>query len=393
MTDLIRHEPFFGKYMFSHQGDLYLVDGPIEPTEGSLVTTLDICPQNGLSVPAKVQIQVTNRCNLKCPHCYVASGAPLAGELTDLEIKSFLQACQQTGVLQIQWSGGDPFVRKGFLALVQYAHSLGFEQDILTNGVALGRNSDLASELWKYVHAVQVSMDGYGENFDIWVGKHAWDPVLKSIASLVATKPEYGRVSVATTLDRKNLTELGTIGETLSDLGVSAWLLARQVRNGRSLISEDEADELLFSSYSLLQEMRERNAKLPSRVLHPFDKGTQNEEGAILPVEWITEPAARTFLYVSANGDVYPFPYFDGYAEWASGNIREASLLDLWHSEPFNLLRAATRSSTGCGGCKRICQLWSRWFNYGRKSNICEPPINHPTCTSRTWTASSAVIP
>lgn len=167
MPDLIRYEPFFEKYLFSHQGDLYLVDGPIEPEEGSLIVTRDTHPHNGLSVPTKVQIQVTNRCNLKCPHCYVASGAPLAEELSDSEIQSFLQECQRAGVLQIQWSGGDPFIRKDFLTLVQYAYSLGFEQDILTNGVALGRNSDLAQELWKYVQAVQVSMDGYGENFNI----------------------------------------------------------------------------------------------------------------------------------------------------------------------------------------------------------------------------------
>lgn len=29
--DIIRYEPFFGKYLFSHQGSLYVVDGPIEP--------------------------------------------------------------------------------------------------------------------------------------------------------------------------------------------------------------------------------------------------------------------------------------------------------------------------------------------------------------------------
>ncbi len=384
MLDLIRYEPFFEKYLFSHQGDLYLVDGPIEPEEDSLIVTQDTHPHNGLSVPTKVQIQVTNRCNLKCPHCYVASGAPLAEELSDSEIQSFLQECQRAGVLQIQWSGGDPFVRRDFLPLVQYAYSLGFEQDILTNGVALGKNSDLALELWKYVQAVQVSMDGYGENFDIWAGKHVWGPVLESIARLVATKPEYGRVSVATTLDKRNLADLESIGATLSDLNVTAWILARQVHNGRSLVSEKEADDLLNDSYSLLQEIRGRNNKLPSRVLHPFDKGFQDEEEAILPVEWVTEPAARTFLYVSANGDVYPFPYFDGHAEWVSGNIRDTSLFDLWHSKPFNLLRSATRSNTGCGECKKICQIWSRWFNYGRKGDICEPPINHPTCTNRT---------
>ena len=140
---------------------------------------------------------------------------------------------------------------------------------------------------------------------------------------------------------------------------------------------------MLIVSYNLLQRMRERNVKLPSRVLHPFDKGEQGEEEAILPVEWITEPAARTFLYVSANGNVYPFPYYDGYVEWMSGSIRESSLITLWNSEPFTRMRDVTRERTGCSGCKKICRLWSRWFNYGRNRNLCEPPIDHPTCTNR----------
>lgn len=381
--DLVRYEPFFGKYLFSHQGDLYVVDGPIESEDEALIITQSVNPNNGLSVPAKVQIQVTNRCNGNCPHCYASSGAENSSELSDLEIHALLEKCQKTGVLQIEWSGGEPFVRKGFIALLQYTHSLGFEQNILTNGIALGRKQDLAQEVWKYLYAVQVSMNGYGENFNAWVGKRTWESVLKGIVNLVVEKPSYGRVSVSTTLDRRNLWDLEVIGTLLFDLGVDEWIMARQVRNGRSSISEEEADELLSISYELLQRMRKENARLPPRVLHPFDKGEQDVGIISLPVEWITEPAARTFLYVSANGDVYPFPYYDGYDEWMSGNVRESSLVDLWESEPFTRMRAVTRENTGCGGCKKICQLWSRWFNYGRRKDICEPPINHSTCTSR----------
>src|SRR3989344_2312076 len=185
MMDLIRYEPFFDKYLFSHQGDLYVTDGPIEKEEGALIILQDNNPYNGLSVPTKIQIQVTNRCNVSCPHCYVSSGTALAQELSDSEVHSFLEECQKTGVLQIEWSGGDPFVRKGFVALLQDAHSLGFEQNILTNGIALGRNPDLAQEIWRYLYAVQVSIDGYCENFDAWVGKYTWESVLKGITTLV----------------------------------------------------------------------------------------------------------------------------------------------------------------------------------------------------------------
>lgn len=380
MTDIIRYEPFFGRYLFAHEGDLYCVDGPVESGEGVVLVINEFNPPNSLSIPAKVQIQVTNRCNLECPSCYVASGKPVAGELSDDEIKLLLRQCQEVGVLQIQWSGGDPFVRKGFIEMMRYAHDLGFEQDVLTNGVAIGRKDGLVQEVWQYAHSVQVSMDGCGESFNAWVGKNAWDSVVCGIRSLVQAKPPYGQVSAATTLDRKNVSELSIIAEKLSELGVDTWILARQVRNGRSLISEKDADALLVDSYPIIEHLRIFSTGFPFRIIHPFDKGVYEDGESTLPVEWVTEPAARTFLYVSANGDVYPFPYYDGFHEWRAGNIREQLLVDLWLSEVFNRMRSVTRQGTGCGSCNQICQLWSRWFNYGRNKNLYEPPIDHLTC-------------
>ena len=381
MLDLIRYEPYFGKYIFSHQGDLYFVDWPIEQEDGALIITQTTNPYNGLSVPTKVQIQITNRCNLNCPHCYVSSGKITTTEMSDQEIRILLEECQKVGVLQIQWSGGDPFMRKSFISMIQYAHSLGFEQDILTNGIAMGRNTKLAKRIWEYIHSVQISINGYGENFDAWVGKNTWETVVDCLKYLVAEKPPHGRVSVATTLDKQNIADLESTGVLLSEIGVDSWVIAQQVCNGRSTIDDTEANELLATSYETLQKMRSGGISLPPTTLHPFDK--EDHSDSIFPAEWITETAARTFLYVSSNGDVYPFPYYDGHTEWMSGNIRKTSIVDLWNSESFTQMRAVTRKDTGCGGCEKICRLWSRWFNYGRKMDIYEPPIKHPTCTYR----------
>jgi radical SAM protein with 4Fe4S-binding SPASM domain len=380
MVDIIRYEPFFGRYLFANEGDLYSVDGPIESAEGVVLVCNETNPFNGLSVPAKVQIQVTNRCNLGCSTCYVDSGEPVVGELSDDEIRALLRQCQRIGVLQIQWSGGDPFVRKGFVQLMRYAHELGFEQDILTNGVAIGRREGLASEVWQYVRAVQVSMDGCGESFNAWVGKNVWETVIRGVKELASTKSPHGQISVATTLDVKNVRELQPIAETLRELGIDTWLLARQVRNGRSSISEEEADALLAETYPIIEQVRALGTEFPLKIIHPFDKGAYEEDEQALPVEWVTEPAARTFLYVSANGDVYPFPYYDGFSELRAGNIRQSSVIDLWRGEPFTRMRSVSRRNTGCGNCGRVCQLWSRWFNYGRHRDLCEPPIDHVTC-------------
>jgi len=384
MVELIRYEPYLGKYIFSHLGDLYAVDGPVESDPDTALIIRKEHPENGLSVPTRVQIQATNRCNFRCQHCYAASGGCQTDELTNEQIRRFLSECQQNGVLQIEWSGGEPFVRKGFMGLMAYAQSLGFEQSLLTNGFAIGKNPRLAAQVLTMADAVQISICGYGDRYDAWTGRKAWNIVLNGISALVTCKPETARITAATTLDRSNSGDLEKIGATLAELNVDSWILARQVRNGRSNISETEADRLLFSSYEALQKMRRFGNHLPKTVLHPFDKSDQDGDEVGFPPEWITEPAARTFMYVSSRGYAYPFPYYDGEQEWLAGNILSSNIDDLWTSAPFKKMREATRALTGCGDCRKICQLWSRWFNYGRNRNVLEPPIVHPTCTRRT---------
>lgn len=376
MVDLVRYEPFWGGFVFSHQGELYILD-EIDDGDELFVVKNETNPENGLSAPIKVQIQFTNRCNARCPGCYVSSGLPLDTELSDSEIRKLLIKLRDWGVLQIEWSGGEVFARKGFFEMLAYAQELGFEQNVLTNAIVLGRKDEFTARLWQYVHSVQVSVDSAFGALDEWLGlSRGWESVIEGIRRLSETKPDYGSVSVTTTLDARNLEHLADIARTLAPLDLKVWKLAKQIPNGRSFIKDEEANRVLWQGYDVVQSVREI---VPFPIVHPFN--TEPDPGDVFPVEWVTEPSARWFLYIRANGDVYPFPYYDGMPEFYLGHLNTSTLEELWNAESCQRLRAVTRSETSaCARCSQVCRMWFRGFSYFNERELTASPIDHPGC-------------
>jgi MoaA/NifB/PqqE/SkfB family radical SAM enzyme len=390
MKKIVRFEPYWGKWIFMHNGELRMIDGTIPDIDDIdlFVVKNKINPINGLSAPTLVQIQFTNRCNLACPHCYVNSGIAGKEELSDLQIKNLLMQLREFGVLEIQWSGGEVFSRKGFLEMVQYSNDLGFENSVLTNGYALGKLPDKFPPelLWSLFTRFQISMDGFEDHFNDWVGaslssgiNDAWKNVSNGVIRLydylVSTNLLGAKkLSVTTTLDNKNIVDLPKIAGLLSGKDIQ-WKLAKQIENGRSVMNDKNAFSVLNATYSIIQNLRK---ECDIQVTHPFDK--QLWVDGMMPIEWQTEVGARWSMYVSANGDVYPFPYFDGVKEMNPGNVLLTSLEGVWYSPIFHWYRSATRENTGCANCPYICQMWARSFNYFTTRDILTPVPQHVNC-------------
>lgn len=381
MKDLIRFEPYYDSYIFSQNGKIYIIkelpDGDL--SNCFIVNRVDkVIPYNGLTSPIKVQIQYTNRCNLKCPHCYVNSGMALSDEMKEEDIKTLLLELRDFGVLQIEWSGGEVFTRKNFLDMVIFARDLGFEQSVLTNGYAISKLSIEPSYLWKLFTSIQISINGFNKNFNKWVGKNIWDYVKLSVDNLYISKPVNSLLSITTTLDERNLEDLSLIAEWIDNKDI-IWKLGKQILNGRSTLEEEKASELLYLSYGEILKLR---SKFNLNLIHPYDKSEPINN--LLPLEWNTEIGARWFMYIKANGDVYPFPYWDGRTEFIAGNVLRDSLDSIWYSNAFNFYRSASREKTKCIKCKLICQMWAKSFS-SFDGDLFKIPKAHPNCPIDTF--------
>lgn len=105
---------------------------------------------------------VTNRCNLRCPHCYMFSGESQENELSTEEVIRLIMDYKTVAKgKRITISGGEPTARNDLDIIVQTAFELGLEVMLLTNGSTM--ESDRIEKLSKYISSIQISIDGFSE--------------------------------------------------------------------------------------------------------------------------------------------------------------------------------------------------------------------------------------
>lgn len=135
-----------------------------------------------------LRIAVTDRCNLRCQYCMPAHGIDLVDRhdiLSYKEIYRITRVLSELGVDKIRLTGGEPFVRKDFLNLLE---SLNFnknlkEINITSNGVLLSQHIQSLEML--NINAVNLSIDSLQkEKFNIITRRNKFDDVYNTLLKL-----------------------------------------------------------------------------------------------------------------------------------------------------------------------------------------------------------------
>ena len=114
-------------------------------------------------------IDVTNRCNMKCPICF--ANAQTAGYVLEpskeelIEMMKLVRNEKPVPCMVVQFAGGEPTIRDDLPEIVQEAKKLGFTlAQIATNGVRLAKDLDFCKELrQKGLNTVYLQFDGINE--------------------------------------------------------------------------------------------------------------------------------------------------------------------------------------------------------------------------------------
>lgn len=91
----------------------------------------------GRRIPFSGGIALTNRCNLRCPHCYAREDGPAGRELSAPRWKSILDELKEAGCLFLLFTGGDPLIREDFADLYAYTRRSGFLVTLFSNGTLI----------------------------------------------------------------------------------------------------------------------------------------------------------------------------------------------------------------------------------------------------------------
>jgi len=141
------------------------LDNPRTQTVKGCPQDCGICP-NHKSHTVLAIIDITNRCNLKCPVCFAnAAAAGYVYEPTKQQIKEMLQNLRQNSPVPptaLQFSGGEPTIRKDLPELVKMAKDLGFNHvEVNTNGIRLAQSVEYCKTLSEAgVSTVYLQFDG-----------------------------------------------------------------------------------------------------------------------------------------------------------------------------------------------------------------------------------------
>ena len=161
-------------------------------------------------------IDVTNRCNLRCPVCFAnAAAAGYLYEPTQEEIRQMLKNLRNlkpNPCPAIQYAGGEPTVRKDIVKLIEMAKEEGFSHvQIATNGLRLAKRENLAKELKAAgLNTVYLSFEGVtSEPYIKNKGKDLLDIKLQAIEN--CRKASLGVVLVPTLIKGVNDQQVGEI--------------------------------------------------------------------------------------------------------------------------------------------------------------------------------------
>jgi radical SAM protein with 4Fe4S-binding SPASM domain len=161
-----------------------------------------------------LELQITDRCNLKCRHCYLGEG--LYQDLPLEQIQRILKEFEEIQGLRLLLSGGEPLLHPRFWEINALLRDFAFRSVLLSNGTLI--TEEVAKKLC--VHEVQVSLDGIKEGHESLRGKGTFD---KSLLAIDYLQEIDIRVSVATMIHQKNLAEFDQLTALLQSKRIEEW--------------------------------------------------------------------------------------------------------------------------------------------------------------------------
>ena len=336
-----------------------------------------------------IYIDPTDRCNARCSYCYIPPeirkhGTQMSGEQLNTimeKIAGYFKNAKKKPV--IVFHAAEPLLAKDILfdAIKKYQKKFLF--GLQTNAILLERSD--VEFLKKHRVGVGISIDSYAPdtNNRQRVSVKGGGNFAKAVQAIEWFNG-YEGLNVISTVTKFNVSQLSDIVEFLHDKKVGCLLL-NPVRLTQKSSLKLKPDEKMFAGYFIdaVDKAIELSKKSRRRIV------IGNFANVILA---IISPSARrmmcdispcgggrTFMTVTANGDMVPCGEFIGLKEFAGGNIFETSISEAMDSKPFEKIRARiVEEIDECNACdfRNICgspcpaEMYSRGNMY-KKAEFC----------------------
>ena len=170
-----------------------------------------------------LELQITNKCNLRCRHCYIGNGG--TDELSVKQIKETLKEFEQMQGLRVLITGGEPLLHSKFEEVNEMLPQFSVRKVLFTNGLLLKERIKKLN-----VEEIQVSIDGLEDAHDSLRGKGTFKEAIKAVNLSL----DYGfHVSIATMVHPGNLDDFEEMERLFKDMGIREWTVDVPCITGR----------------------------------------------------------------------------------------------------------------------------------------------------------------
>ncbi|MDQ3034983.1 MAG: radical SAM protein [Myxococcota bacterium] len=332
--------------------------------------------------------EITLACDLACRHCGSRAGHDRPEELGTAECLDLVEQMADLGVKEVSLIGGEAYLRDDWTEIVRRIRRRGMTASLTTGGRGITpERARAAAEAG--LQTASVSIDGREATHDRLrgvAGSHR--AALEAIEQLRAAGIQ---VSANTQINRLSMPDLPDVLETIADAGAHSWQIQLTAAMGRAA---DEPDVLL-QPYDLLQlfpmlaalkeRCDERRVRLwPGNNIGYFGPHEHALRGTTPKGHMASCGAGRGTLGIEADGSIKGCPSLPT-REWTGGNIRDATLRDVWERGGDAMRYTRDRTVDDLWGYCRTCYYadecragctWTAFVLFGK-------PGNNPYCHHR----------
>jgi radical SAM protein with 4Fe4S-binding SPASM domain len=283
---------------------------------------------------------LTNMCNLKCVHCYNASGKRMPDELTTTEALAVVKKLKKAGVVAVNFGGGECCLRPDFIRICSAIRKQGIKISYTTNGTTYSRIKNNLGLFDDIGVSIDFADAGVHDAFRGVPG--TFNAAISTIKELVQKGVD---TEIVTCLTKQNspVRELQKMLDLCKSLKVNYWRLNRFRAHGRGFENKQLAlsKDDLKNAFAFLAKHMHAKVSVPEPLFRAAYGGNYSISG---------DPSGNSAFRIQVNGNVTPSVFLD----ISGGNIKERAVAEIFSSPIFRRIR----NRKALGKCRKCASYY-----------------------------------
>jgi len=319
---------------------------------------------SGANGPVTLELHPTNKCNFNCPWC-VESVRRIGGESLSRDVlMQVIARFKEMGGRGIVWEGGgEPTISKDFVDGLRFAHSLGLDSGITTNGSMLVvdavRRAVCDCAAWCRVSVDAWDVESHSESKG--VGAEAASRVIDGMRMLV--QDGFEDLGFSVVLSSFNLTHMEEATKLAADIGCKYIQFKPLLVNGMEYWEPDREE------FNMNLDAAMTVCGIDVHCSRMWGNANKASFSACRSHELVAHVAATGDVWLCcANAELDGGPFARDKSDLVFGNVNEQQFDEIWAGAARKRIGKLARTREfldGCPSCRfgEYNELIDRFFS------------------------------